>query len=92
MADDVNELSPDVLAVFEGGKPVYYANSMNLVSSLHDIQLSFGKGNPLRTSYDVHIYLSPPGAKQLALMLSNSIKNYEENFGEINLEPSKKEP
>ena len=91
MAEEERIPQADLSSVFEGGKPVYYSNQINTMTTLHDIRLSFGKMSPLKQAiYDVHVYLSMPAAKQLRDVLARAINQYENDFGEIPLEPKKK--
>ena len=88
MAEEKPIIEPEVAAAFDEGKPVYYSNAMHLNTGLHDMRISFGKRNPYGpVSYDVHVYLSLPAAKQLQIMLMDMVENYERNFGAIKLEP-----
>lgn len=84
MADDKPTIDPEVAAAFEEGKPLYYTNHINVNTSLNDIRLSFGKKNPFGpSSFDVHVYMSLPTAKQLVGILFEHVHQYEEQFGEV---------
>ena len=92
MAEDEERVSQtDLSSVFEAGKPVYYSNQINTMTTLHDVRMSFGKLSPLKQAiYDVHVYLSLPAAKQLRDVLMRAVDQYEHDFGTIQLEPKKK--
>jgi len=69
-----------------------YANSVQVRMSVWDFFLVFGVASPTEgTGIDMlnfqGIYLSPQQAKALALMLQQNVANYEQTFGEINLDP-----
>ena len=92
MADKEIELSPEAASAYEEGKPVFYANALQVTTGLHDVRISCGKRNPLGpVSYDAHIYLSLPSAKQLSNILVDMIRQYEAAYGPIPLEPKAEE-
>jgi flagellar protein FlaG len=69
-----------------------YANSVQVRMSVWDFFLVFGVATPNDApGIDMlnfqGIYLSPQQAKALALMLQQNLANYEQTFGEINLDP-----
>lgn len=85
---DMPMVPPEILAAMEGGQPVFYANQINTVTTAFDVRISFGKLQITRPpSYDVHVYLSLPSAKQLRDLLNNAIQDYEKDFGEIMINP-----
>jgi flagellar protein FlaG len=69
-----------------------YANSVQIRVSVWDFHLVFGQGNsesPDQLSILNHqgIFLSPQQAKALWNVLGQNIAQYEQAFGELNLEP-----
>ena len=69
-----------------------YANSVQVRVSLWDFFLMFGTMN--QTSPDAvnilnhhGVFLSPQQAKALANILNQNVSQYEQTFGEIQLEP-----
>ncbi|MFC5862262.1 DUF3467 domain-containing protein [Acidicapsa dinghuensis] len=69
-----------------------YANSVQIRVSVWDFHLVFGQANsesPEQLSIENHqgIYLSPQQAKALWNVLGQNIVQYEQAFGELNLEP-----
>lgn len=92
MAEDERPVSADVDSAYQPGHPVYYANTIHIASSLHDVRLSFAKARPGEGNiFDVSVYLPPTAAKQLARMLTDAVNLYEQEFGAINLEAIKKD-
>jgi flagellar protein FlaG len=69
-----------------------YANSVQVRVSVWDFLLVFGRLQPLSTQ-DVEvqnfqgIYLSPQQAKALVTILEQNVRQYENTFGEIKLDP-----
>ncbi|MBK6644968.1 MAG: DUF3467 domain-containing protein [Anaerolineales bacterium] len=71
-------------------KNEFYANSVNVFSSLYDITLNFNaqsvvvidqnKPQILQSSNECTIRMSPQHAKALVALLTDQIKKYEENF------------
>ena len=91
MADQESPDDPSLRAVSTPEVPVFYANTISVAATLHDMRLTFGKVLPgSDLTYDVAIYLPYTAAKQLASMLNNVIAEHEKIFGEIRLEPIKK--
>jgi len=70
-----------------------YANSVQVKMSVWDFMLIFGTLQPPTSNEEVHIrnqqgiYLSPQQAKALWNVLGQNIAQYEQTFGELNLEP-----
>ena len=69
-----------------------YANSVQIRVSVWDFHLVFGQANsesPEQLSIHNHqgIYLSPQQAKALWNVLGQNLAQYEQAFGELNLEP-----
>jgi flagellar protein FlaG len=69
-----------------------YANSVQIRVSVWDFHLVFGQANsesPDQLSILNHsgIYLSPQQAKALWNVLGQNLAQYEQAFGELNLEP-----
>ena len=92
MAEDERLVSSEADSAYQPGHPVYYANMIQIASSLHDVRLSFAKARPGEGNiFDVSVYLPPTAAKQLAGILANVVNVYEEEFGVINLESIKKD-
>lgn len=89
MADQEDDVQDR--AAFQPSVPIYYSNVINLNLTIHDVRLSFGKVRPgTDMTYDVAVYLPHTAAKQLSGLLSTAIDQYEKQFGEIRLEPLKK--
>jgi hypothetical protein len=65
-----------------------YCNSINISMGLHDIILNLQQQSPDENVHLGKITMSPQHAKQLAYLLLNYIKQYEEIFGEIPSPPS----
>lgn len=68
-----------------------YSNSVQVRMSVWDFYLAFGTMKPqvenrLEVQNFQGIYLSPQQAKALSVMLQQNVANYEQTFGEINLE------
>ena len=84
MAEEKPTIDPEIAAAFEEGRPVFYANNIHVNTSLNDIRLAFGKRNPYGpSSYDVHVYMSLPTAKQMVAIMIQHIGQYEQEFGEV---------
>ena len=69
-----------------------YANSIQIRVSVWDFHLVFGQANsesPEQLSIQNHqgIFLSPQQAKALWNILGQNLAQYEQAFGELNLEP-----
>jgi hypothetical protein len=69
-----------------------YANSVQVRVSVWDFQLFFGLASseaPDEVTIRNHqaIFLSPQQAKALSNLLAQNLAQYEQAFGEINLEP-----
>ena len=69
-----------------------YANSVQVRVSVWDFQLVFGTASsegPEQVTIKNHdaIYLSPQQAKALWNVLGQNLAQYEQAFGELNLEP-----
>ncbi len=69
-----------------------YANSVQIRVSVWDFHLVFGQANsesPDQLSIQNHqgIFLSPQQAKALWNVLGQNLQQYEQAFGELNLEP-----
>jgi len=69
-----------------------YANSVQVRVSVWDFQLSFGiasSESPDKVSIRNHqgIFLSPQQAKALWNVLGQNLAQYEQAFGQLNLEP-----
>jgi len=76
----------------------YYANCIQISTSVNDFSLNFGcsritegadKSINVQEIFERRIYLSPQQAKALSRVLTEQVKGYEENFGEVNLAPKK---
>lgn len=69
---------------------IIYANNAELKCSTFDFQLNLIHEESSNDRIDsVKIYMSPQHAKSLMLLLQQAIEEYEDSFGEINLEPQK---
>jgi hypothetical protein len=76
------------IEALDSSKPTFYANAFHGALSLYDVRIAFGKGNPFQSgTYDMSVYMSMPAAKQLSRILVDLVAAYEEDFGEIPLEP-----
>jgi hypothetical protein len=69
-----------------------YANSVQIRVSVWDFHLVFGQANsetPEQLTIQNHqgIFLSPQQAKALWNVLGQNLHQYEQAFGELNLEP-----
>lgn len=65
-----------------------YVNSIDLGFGLFDFTFKFKKANPNgEISDEMDIFMSPQHAKSFAMLLSQSIIEYEKVFGELNLNP-----
>ena len=69
-----------------------YANSVQIRVSVWDFHLVFGQANSespdqLSIQNQQGIYLSPQQAKALWNVLGQNLAQYEQAFGELNLEP-----
>jgi Protein of unknown function (DUF3467) len=72
---------------FPQNLPSVYANQVNVIASIHDVRLEFGRHQPAGgVAYDVAIYLSYPALKQTVTLLQNIIDQYERTIGPINVE------
>ena len=72
-----------------------YANNVNVNVTNWDFLLDFGKvvnvsEKEVQIVIDLGVYLGPGQAKALAIALSQSVNAYEQQFGEVALEPKKK--
>jgi flagellar protein FlaG len=70
-----------------------YANSVQVKVSVWDFQLTFGlaaSDSPEQVSIRNHqaIFLSPQQAKALWNVLGQNLAQYEQAFGQLNLEPN----
>ena len=87
-AEDPNRTAAVELAFASAGT-VYYSNVVNIVTSMHDVRMSFGKLGLTGEvgAYEAHVYMPLPAVKQLQQLLGRVITNYESQFGEIPIEP-----
>ncbi|KXG78305.1 DUF3467 domain-containing protein [Thermotalea metallivorans] len=70
-----------------------YANRVDINTSVYDVLCTFYTMSPLRDEKNIivgenvvdkaEIYMSPQLAKALAMLLTEQVRIYEENFGEI---------
>jgi hypothetical protein len=66
------------------GPAVFYANRIQLSTSLYDIRIKFGIIDPAGGyTEDGILFLSPPHAKKFLEALANSVKQYETLYGTI---------
>ncbi len=72
----------------EGG---HYANIFTIVNTENEFLIDFGIVLPGTKIIKVvsRVILSPKVAKQLMITLQNGIRNYENLFGEIKIQPPK---
>lgn len=75
---------------------VIYTNSVGIEASVFDIKLKLGyistnEENKTEKTNLYEVAMSPQHAKALSRTLENTIKKYEEAFGEIKLNPIKEE-
>jgi hypothetical protein len=70
-----------------GEAPSYYANMVQIVATMPDLRLSFGKASGEGAPFDVHIYVAYPVGKLLHRLLGQMIASYEAQFGPIPTEP-----
>ena len=71
-----------------------YANVCNVMSTREEVVLMFGVNQAWQAGQREvtiqltdRIILSPHGAKRLSVLLDNLIKQHEQRFGPLNLEP-----
>ncbi|OAA84563.1 DUF3467 domain-containing protein [Clostridium ljungdahlii] len=64
-----------------------YSNRVELSGTVYDFQLEFMKVYKKDVKDSVRIFMSPQQAKSTCKMLLKSIENYENTFGEINVNP-----
>lgn len=74
-----------------------YANVCNVASTREEVTLLFGTNqtwqmgkNELTVELSNRIIMSPFAAKRLLLILTNTLRDYEARFGEMNLEGAEK--
>ena len=74
---------------FEIGKatPMFYVNNTMLNMSTNDLVLNFFMRIADSNQEQVRVIMSPQYAKTLVELLDCAIKDYEDAFGEINLDP-----
>ncbi len=73
-------------------KKSMYVNNMDLGFGLYDFTFKLKKVNPDgEVSDEMDVFMSPQHAKSFAILLSQSISEYERVFGEINLNPLNEE-
>ena len=86
-----------VVSLNPGLAPSYYANRAELASSLFEFRLKLqevletGTGKVLVKEVAT-VYFSPAHAKAVASLFSRQLKAYEDQFGEIRLDPLLKQP
>ena len=74
-----------------------YANSVQVRVSVWDFQLSFGLASSeapdeVTVRNSTAVFLSPQQAKALFNLLGQNLAQYEQTFGELNLEPRSQNP
>lgn len=79
---------PVVIRRGEEGRPVVYANSSEIQSSVWDFRIKFGKmvsreELKLTVDHEATVYLSPSHAKALSVMLAAQIEKYESEHGPL---------
>lgn len=66
----------------------YYVNSAQISGGVFDFSINFKHILDENTSVNsFNVIMSPQHAKSLLLVLNNSIKSYEDAFGEIEIQP-----
>ena len=85
---------PNVNIIEKDNYREIYANSVQVRASLWDFFLQFGTlGAQAPDNVEINvfqgIYLSPQQAKALNSILSQNIAQYEQAFGQIEIDPSK---
>lgn len=72
--------------------PRYYTNSVEVLTSMYDVQLRIGvieeageEGLVIRTT--ARVFMSPQHAKSLADVLTRNVREYEERFGTLSTGP-----
>lgn len=86
-----NETKPSISLSGLDEAPTVYANHVQLATSVYDFRLLLGEiktssGNVATGTVRAVVFFSPQHAKALAKILSNRVREYEERYGEINLE------
>jgi len=87
-------VQPNVNIVEKDDYREHYANSVQVRASLWDFFLQFGTlGNQSAERVDINVfqgvYLSPQQAKALMSVLSQNLAQYEQAFGQIEIDPTK---
>ena len=85
MENNINDLENNI--------PNYYVNSAQITGGLYDFSINFKHlitEDNCTTSFNVT--MSPQHAKSLLMVLHNTIRHYEETFGEISLSPKNQNP
>lgn len=77
----------------DSGMSTSYANVCNVTSTREEVTLLFGTNQTLYTGQDEltvklsnRMIISPYAAKRLLLLLSNVVGQYEERFGQLNID------
>lgn len=79
-------ISPE--EAFNPAVPIHYCNLVNVVGSISDFCVNFGRHTVVgKAQIELAIYLSPTTSKQLLAILQENVKSYEELFGEIPIGP-----
>lgn len=68
--------------------PIIYTNAANVELSLYDFKIILGVGNPEGLTPAAQVHMSPQHFKVLVKIMAENLRNYEELFGTINLEPN----
>ena len=69
-----------------------YVNNVDLGFGLYDFTFKLKKVNPDgNLSDEMDVFMNPQHAKSFAMLLSQSINEYEKVFGKINLNPLNEE-
>lgn len=73
-----------------------YANNCNITGTPEEIMMDFANDpalfstNAAEGRVDLRIVTSYPAAKRLALILSETLRRYEERFGNVEIDPRKR--
>ncbi len=71
--------------------PTYYANYAVVNMSTYDLIINFFMRISDATQEQAKVVMSPQYAKSLIELLNSALKDYEDTFGEINIEPNTQE-
>jgi hypothetical protein len=77
------------IQVRDRGISTLYANFFTLTGGQDAVLLSFGNqfGNPDALQLEAKVVISPRNAKRMAVSLGHVIREYEKQYGEIDIRP-----